>query len=268
MRSSVEEIFSAEISTRRSAAIGWRSAITLTTCSSSAASSASSALSRSITSRASFDVARLDRLQRLGQQLLAEPAHFGDLGLNLDEVLVEARNDMRHSAPVLPVRPPAPRPRPGQPRDSARVYRAAATRLWLICDGFVKPVASGGRGGSARPRRRRSRLGRPRRGVAGRQPDGEGAALAGRRDDLEPPLVAVEDVLDDGEAEPGAALVAARGDVDAVEPLGQPVDVLARDARAVVGDGDAVAVGMRLARRRPPTAARCARARRISSRCR
>ena len=39
-------------------------------------------------------------------------------------------------------------------------------------------------------------------------------------------------------------------DADAVEALGQAVDVLARDAGAVVGDGDAVAVRVRLARRR------------------
>ena len=53
IRSSVEAIFIAAISTRRSAATGWRSAITFTTVSSSAISMASSALSRSITSRAS-----------------------------------------------------------------------------------------------------------------------------------------------------------------------------------------------------------------------
>ena len=53
IRSSVEAIFIAAISTRRSAATGWRSAITFTTLSSSAISIASSALSRSTTSRAS-----------------------------------------------------------------------------------------------------------------------------------------------------------------------------------------------------------------------
>ena len=42
--------------------------------------------------------------------------------------------------------------------------------------------------------------------------------------------MAVEDVLDDGEPEPGAALLAARGDVDAVEALGEPRQMLGRDA--------------------------------------
>jgi hypothetical protein len=49
--------------------------------------------------------------------------------------------------------------------------------------------------------------------------------------------VSVDDVLDDGEAEAGAAGRPRTAAVHPVEALGQARDVLARDARAVVGDG-------------------------------
>ena len=135
--------------------------------------------------------------------------------------------------------------RPSRAQYSPRGATATMTVLRQFCDRRKRlqaerrfaPVGAALGGSRARPRR-------------ARQPDGEGAALAEGRGDLEPALVAVEDVLDDGEPEPGAALVAAGGDAHAVEALGQAVDVLARDARAVVLDGDAVAVRVRLARRR------------------
>ncbi len=48
--------------------------------------------------------------------------------------------------------------------------------------------------------------------------------------------MAVDDVLDDGEAQPGAADGAGAALVDPVEALGQPGDVFARDPGAVIGD--------------------------------
>ena len=64
-----------------------------------------------------------------------------------------------------------------------------------------------------------------------------------------PGLVAGEDVLDDGEAEAGAAMLAAGLDVDPVEALGQARQVLLGDARAEVAD-------RRRPARRPPSPAR------------
>src|SRR5690348_16890123 len=50
-------------------------------------------------------------------------------------------------------------------------------------------------------------------------------ALAGLGADGQQAPVAVDDVLDDGEAETGALLLAARLGVDPIEPLGQPRDM-------------------------------------------
>ena len=75
-------------------------------------------------------------------------------------------------------------------------------------------------------------------GDGGRQEHGKRAASPGRALDLQPPLMPVEDVLDDGKAEPGAAALAAALDVDAIESLGQPRNCLARDAFALILDGD------------------------------
>ena len=58
--------------------------------------------------------------------------------------------------------------------------------------------------------------------------------IADRAGDLEPAAMAVEDVLDDREAEPGAAQFARAGGVDAVEALGQARQVLAGNALALV----------------------------------
>src|SRR5262245_7110097 len=93
------------------------------------------------------------------------------------------------------------------------------------------------------PRAPRERLARPhsarlrvlRRGV---QADGEGRALAVLAVDGERAAVAVDDVLDDREPEPGAAECARAPGVDAVEALGEARQVLARDALALVGDRD------------------------------
>src|SRR5690348_6975289 len=56
--------------------------------------------------------------------------------------------------------------------------------------------------------------------------------------------MAIKDVLDDGEAETGAALFAARSDIDAVEALGQPREMLGRDTRSLVDHGDGVAADL------------------------
>src|SRR6185437_7483900 len=71
-----------------------------------------------------------------------------------------------------------------------------------------------------------------------RQVDGEDRALAQLALDVECAAVVAHDVLDDGEAEPGAAQLARAGGIDAVEALGEPRQVLARDALAMVADGD------------------------------
>src|ERR1700728_3164105 len=70
------------------------------------------------------------------------------------------------------------------------------------------------------------------------QPYGKGRTDAERARNLEPPAVAVEDVLDDRQTEPGAPKLARTGGVDAVEPLGQPRQMIAWNAVAAVGDGD------------------------------
>ena len=56
--------------------------------------------------------------------------------------------------------------------------------------------------------------------------------------DFEKAAVAVDDVLDDREAEPGAAHLARARGVDPVKALGQPRQVLARDAVAAVAHRD------------------------------
>ena len=60
---------------------------------------------------------------------------------------------------------------------------------------------------------------------------GEGGALAEPALDGHAGMMAGEDVLDDGEAEAGAAMLAAGVDIDPVEALGEPRDVLLGDAR-------------------------------------
>ena len=62
--------------------------------------------------------------------------------------------------------------------------------------------------------------------------DREGRAHAGRAVDLQLGAVALRHVLDDRQAQPGAAGFARAAAVHAVEALGQPRNVLGRDARA------------------------------------
>src|SRR5690349_8881964 len=71
-----------------------------------------------------------------------------------------------------------------------------------------------------------------------RQVDGEDGALAELAVDIERAPVVAHDMLDDGEAEPGAAELARAGGIDTVEALGEPRQVLARDALAMVAHGD------------------------------
>ena len=62
--------------------------------------------------------------------------------------------------------------------------------------------------------------------------------------------MAVEDVLDQREPEAGAPLRAALADVDAIEALGQPRQVLGRDAGTIVAHRDAAPRARRRRRRR------------------
>src|SRR5262245_26686118 len=67
--------------------------------------------------------------------------------------------------------------------------------------------------------------------------DGERRPLSDARGDIEFATVPVEDVLNDGKSQTGAALLAARGHADAIEPFGEPGEVLRCDARPVVRHG-------------------------------
>src|SRR6478752_7038668 len=69
--------------------------------------------------------------------------------------------------------------------------------------------------------------------------DREGGPLPRRALDRQPAAMTVEDVLDQRQAEPGAALGAAFRDVDAIEALGQARQMLWRDAGAAVAHRDA-----------------------------
>src|SRR5207237_3476249 len=61
--------------------------------------------------------------------------------------------------------------------------------------------------------------------------------------DVEPAAVAEHDMLDDGEAEAGAADGAAASRVDAIEALGQAGDVDGRNALALVDHADPDEIG-------------------------
>src|SRR5216684_3680778 len=71
-----------------------------------------------------------------------------------------------------------------------------------------------------------------------RQAHGERCTFAEPAFDAEPAAMAVEHVLDQRKPEPGAALGAALADVDAIEPLGQPRQMLRRNARPVIANAD------------------------------
>src|SRR5258706_54314 len=59
------------------------------------------------------------------------------------------------------------------------------------------------------------------------QPDREYRTFPQLAGNVEPPAVAIDDVLDDREAQPGSAHRPRAGGIDAIEPLGQPRQVLA-----------------------------------------
>jgi len=73
-----------------------------------------------------------------------------------------------------------------------------------------------------------------------RQQDGERAALAELALDRQPALVAIDDVLDDGEAQPGAAFAAGAARIGPVEALEEPVEVAGLDALALAPAGSAL----------------------------
>src|SRR3546814_1421555 len=65
---------------------------------------------------------------------------------------------------------------------------------------------------------------------------GHGSALADRAGDDEVAAMPLGDVLDDREAQPGAAERAAAARIDAVEAFGKPGQMLGRDAVAPIDD--------------------------------
>src|SRR5262245_3408585 len=81
-------------------------------------------------------------------------------------------------------------------------------------------------------------LGRPRHDALRRKVTSESAALALHTLDRQRPVMSLQGVLDDGEAETRSAEVARATRVDAIEPLGQPRDVLGGDAYARIPHGD------------------------------
>src|SRR6516162_7326821 len=70
-----------------------------------------------------------------------------------------------------------------------------------------------------------------------RQEDREAAALAHLAVNLESAAVAADDMLDDGEPEARAAEIAGARRIHPVEALGQPRQMLARDAFPLIDDG-------------------------------
>src|ERR1700733_11062430 len=79
-------------------------------------------------------------------------------------------------------------------------------------------------------------LDRLRRGYG--QPDRERRTDPDRARNFEPPAMPVEDVLDDGQAQPGAAQLPRSGVVDAIETFGQARQMLAWDALSLIAHGD------------------------------
>src|SRR6476661_4960530 len=109
-----------------------------------------------------------------------------------------------------------------------------STRLWTVAFGRLTTSARL-TGGGAPVRHRVLHLA---------QHHGEGRAFARSRGDGEFALMPIQDVLNDGEAETGAPLFAARGDIDPVEALGQARQMLGQDAGPLVDHGNGVAAGL------------------------
>src|SRR4051794_10757748 len=102
-------------------------------------------------------------------------------------------------------------------------------------------------------RRRAGRRAHPQGG----KDEPEGRALARLAVDVELTAMALHDVLDDRQSQPGAARLARAAAVDAIEALGEPRQVDACNPRTAVDDGDlaAAAVGA-LPRHGDPSAVR------------
>src|SRR2546421_12702896 len=71
-----------------------------------------------------------------------------------------------------------------------------------------------------------------------REEDAHGSALGEDTAGLDAPPMRLDEVLDDGQAEPGAALLARAAGVGAVEALENAGQVLGRYPRPRVGHGD------------------------------
>src|SRR5687767_2646146 len=75
----------------------------------------------------------------------------------------------------------------------------------------------------------------------GREVAGEGAATAFHALDLEPPAMAVQRVLDDRQAEPGAARLARAARIHSIEALGEPRQMLRGDSGTGIAHGEVAA---------------------------
>ena len=116
----------------------------------------------------------------------------------------------------------------GHERTSFHAVLRCSRRGWLL-HGVL--LGSGRRSGPRGPRPRTC-------GEVGRDRDREGRPAAELAPDADPAAVAGGDVLDDGQAEPRAAVRPAAAVVDAVEAFEDAVGVGGGDADAGVGDGD------------------------------
>ena len=89
VRSRSPAILSTVMMWRKSFAIGWRRAIIRMVCSCSSRSSWSMARSLKTTFSPSLRIALFERIKRLRQQPLGQPAHLGDFLVEQEQLLVE-----------------------------------------------------------------------------------------------------------------------------------------------------------------------------------
>src|SRR5271167_587063 len=107
------------------------------------------------------------------------------------------------------------------PDPTTRMFmRAALARAFHAVNSLPRPPRSGRRAGLRH----------------GRKVDAERRPLARRALDGQAAAVAVDDVFDDGEPKPGAGPLARLLPLHPIEPLGQPGQMLPRDARTGVRD--------------------------------